>query len=64
MSRLAALILAVSMGLAPVVLGFSASQESVPNGQKGYEGQPGNQGGGNHNGLNGYEGQPGNQGGN
>ena len=35
----------------------------------GYEGQPGNQGGGNHhgnhngNGLQGYEGQPGNQGG-
>ena len=32
---------------------------SVPPGQKGYEGQPGNQG----NGQNGYEGQPGNQGG-
>jgi hypothetical protein len=32
---------------------------SVPPGLKGYEGQPGNQGGG----LNGYEGQPGNQGG-
>jgi hypothetical protein len=30
-------------------------------GQGGYEGQPGNQGGGS-NGLGGYEGQPGNQG--
>ena len=44
---------------------------TVPPGQKGYEGQPGNQGGGNNNnnnngtsnGLKGYEGQPGNQGG-
>lgn len=35
----------------------------VPPGQKGYEGQPGNQGGGSNNGLKGYEGQPGNQGG-
>ena len=32
-----------------------------PPGQLGYEGQPGNQGGGG--GLHGYEGQPGNQGG-
>lgn len=31
---------------------------TVPPGQKGYEGQPGNQG---HGGNNGYEGQPGNQ---
>ena len=39
---------------------------TVPPGQKGYEGQPGNQGGNNNgtsNGLKGYEGQPGNQGG-
>jgi hypothetical protein len=38
---------------------------SVPPGLQGYEGQPGNQGGGNHNGngLQGYEGQPGHQGG-
>jgi hypothetical protein len=41
---------------------------STPNGLKGYEGQPGNQGGqqnnnGTSNGLQGYEGQPGNQGG-
>ena len=34
-----------------------------PPGQLGYEGQPGNQGGGGGNGLRGYEGQPGNQGG-
>ena len=37
---------------------------SQPPGQLGYEGQPGNQGGGQHApGLLGYEGQPGNQGG-
>jgi hypothetical protein len=37
---------------------------SLATGLLGYEGQPGNQGGGgNGNGLNGYEGQPGNQGG-
>lgn len=38
---------------------------SIAPGLKGYEGQPGNQGGGNNNGggLSGYEGQPGNQGG-
>ena len=35
-----------------------------PPGQKGYEGQPGNQGGGGgSSGQQGYEGQPGNQGG-
>lgn len=33
----------------------------VPPGQKGYEGQPGNQGGGGGKGTKGYEGQPGNQ---
>ena len=38
---------------------------SQPPGQLGYEGQPGNQGGGGNHapGLLGYEGQPGNQGG-
>ncbi len=40
---------------------------SQPPGLLGYEGQPGNQGGGGNNGtpngLKGYEGQPGNQGG-
>ena len=40
---------------------------STPPGQRGYEGQPGNQGGGGGNGgqppgCRGYEGQPGNQG--
>jgi hypothetical protein len=36
---------------------------SIPPGLKGYEGQPGNQGGHGGGGLQGYEGQPGNQGG-
>jgi hypothetical protein len=36
---------------------------SQPPGLLGYEGQPGNQGGGGGGGLLGYEGQPGNQGG-
>ena len=37
---------------------------SIAPGLQGYEGQPGNQGGGGTpNGLKGYEGQPGNQGG-
>ena len=42
-----------------------ATGGKVPPGQKGYEGQPGNQGGGKHHGggLKGYEGQPGHQGG-
>ena len=48
----------VALGAASPVL---ASQ---PPGQRGYEGQPGNQGGGGTPpGLRGYEGQPGNQGG-
>ena len=33
----------------------------TPEGQKGYEGQPGNQGGYHQSGQQGYEGQPGNQ---
>ena len=33
----------------------------TPKGQRGYEGQPGNQGGYHQNGQQGYEGQPGNQ---
>ena len=36
---------------------------ALAGGLSGYEGQPGNQGGGGANGLKGYEGQPGNQGG-
>ena len=43
--------------------GASPVLASQPPGQLGYEGQPGNQGGGGGNGLHGYEGQPGNQGG-
>jgi hypothetical protein len=39
--------------------GYEGQPGNQGNGQQGYEGQPGNQG----NGLNGYEGQPGNQGG-
>jgi len=57
--------------LAGLFLAASAFAISVPPagadqppGQLGYEGQPGNQGGGGgSNGLGGYEGQPGNQGG-
>ena len=46
------------------VLGtVSTAFASTPPGQRGYEGQPGNQGGGGAKGLRGYEGQPGNQGG-
>ena len=57
MKKVLALILAAAVTLgtvAPVL----ASQ---PPGQLGYEGQPGNQGGGGS--QQGYEGQPGNQGG-
>jgi hypothetical protein len=43
----------------------SIAAAAIPPGQKGYEGQPGNQGGSNgtSNGQKGYEGQPGHQGG-
>ena len=44
------------------VLAFAGpALATQPPGQLGYEGQPGNQGGG-HSGCQGYEGQPGNQG--
>jgi len=56
-TRLLALFAAALLALA-VALPAIASQ---PPGQLGYEGQPGNQGGGS--GQQGYEGQPGNQGG-
>lgn len=46
---------AIAFALAPALVGAGTS-----NGQKGNEGQPGNQG---SNGQHGYEGQPGNQGG-
>ena len=54
------LIFAAAIALATIAPAFAA----VPPGQRGYEGQPGNQGA--HQqapGLLGYEGQPGNQGG-
>ena len=60
--KAAGLVLALA-----IVVGFLASTSGSvladqPPGQKGYEGQPGNQGGGGgSNGTNGYEGQPGNQ---
>jgi hypothetical protein len=56
-------IAAAAASLAGTAIPALASQ---PPGQLGYEGQPGNQGGGQHHhapGLLGYEGQPGNQGG-
>jgi hypothetical protein len=45
-----------------MALSFAApAMASTPRGQRGYEGQPGHQGGYHHAGQNGYEGQPGNQ---
>ncbi len=61
-TKLLALVAAALLALALAVPAFA----SQPPGQLGYEGHPGNQGGGSGqhgNGLNGYEGQPGNQGG-
>jgi hypothetical protein len=46
-----------------VLVTVGSALASQPPGQLGYEGQPGNQGGGGAPGLQGYEGQPGNQGG-
>lgn len=54
---LIALAAAALLALATV----SAAFADVPPGQKGYEGQPGNQGGWNQAGPGSYEGQPGNQ---
>jgi hypothetical protein len=50
-------------GAVLVVVTVGSAFASQPPGQLGYEGQPGNQGGGGAPGLQGYEGQPGNQGG-
>jgi hypothetical protein len=61
---------AMGLGLLLASLFALAAASTVladqPPGQLGYEGQPGNQGGGGGQpaGLQGYEGQPGNQGGN
>ena len=63
--KTAAILLAALFALAGAPSAFA----DQPPGQLGYEGQPGNQGGGGHNGGGqppgqlGYEGQPGNQGG-
>lgn len=47
-----------------LLIGAAPALAGQPPGQKGYEGQPGNQGGGGGaTGQLGYEGQPGNQGG-
>jgi collagen type IV alpha len=59
MKKFAALIAAAVLALATVAPVLA----SVPPGQQGYEGQPGNQGGFHQAGQQGYEGQPGNQGG-
>lgn len=56
--RILITIVAGLLAISVAVPAFGAQ----PPGQRGYEGQPGNQGGGN-NGQQGYEGQPGNQGG-
>jgi hypothetical protein len=60
--RIAALVIATAGLVGAMAVPAMADQ---PPGQRGYEGQPGNQGGGSGqpNGLLGYEGQPGNQGG-
>jgi len=52
MQTIGALLLAATLAIAGLAPGL-----------RGYEGQPGNQGGHGGNGLLGYEGQPGNQGG-
>jgi hypothetical protein len=53
--RLVSLLLGTLLALAAT----SSAMAEEPNGQAGYEGQPGNQAGGG--GQTGYEGQPGNQ---
>ena len=55
--------LAGVLAIAALAMSAPAAFAAQPPGQLGYEGQPGNQGGGNAPGLHGYEGQPGNQGG-
>jgi hypothetical protein len=57
--------LAAVLAIAALTISAPAAFASQPPGQRGYEGQPGNQGGGGGQppGLHGYEGQPGNQGG-
>ena len=54
----------IAAGLIALIM-TAPAYAAQPPGQLGYEGQPGNQGGGQHHapGQLGYEGQPGNQGG-
>jgi len=54
---------AVAIAVIALLVLSSAALAWTPPGQKGHEGQPGNQGGHHHAGQQGYEGQPGNQGG-
>ncbi len=54
---------ALIMSILAALLISSVALAWEPPGQRGYEGQPGNQGGYNQAGQKGYEGQPGNQGG-
>ena len=64
-TRLGAALVVLSL-IGGVAASVGTAHASQPPGQLGYEGQPGNQGGGSGqpaNGLLGYEGQPGNQGG-
>jgi uncharacterized low-complexity protein len=57
------LFLSVSSAVVAVGLVCSVALAQTSIGQRGYEGQPGNQGGSTQAGQKGYEGQPGNQGG-
>lgn len=54
---------AVAIAVIALLVLSSAALAWTPPGQKGHEGQSGNQGGHHHAGQQGYEGQPGNQGG-
>ncbi len=57
------LIISLLIAVLAAMFISSTALAAIPPGQRGYEGQPGNQGGFQHAGLKGYEGQPGNQGG-
>jgi regulator of protease activity HflC (stomatin/prohibitin superfamily) len=54
-------LIAILIAVAAALLITSSAFAWVPPGQRGYEGQPGNQGGYQQAGQQGYEGQPGNQ---
>ncbi len=57
--KAAGLVLALAMVATFLVATYGPVLADQPPGQKGYEGKPGNQGGGGSNGNSGYEGQPG-----